>query len=142
MVFYLANFCKVSFEYKSPAIARFTSIVPVTHHSMSTYTAFDNNPVYWADPSGADAVNLQSNIYLSLQQKNANVCAFKLDKSSLLLLLHPFKKVFQRNIHCFYNFHNRAKTQVTSIFITSILSSWNSMLKSKLFVVSITFSYS
>lgn len=38
-----------------PAIARFTGIDPVTHHSMSTYTAFDNNPVYWADPSGADA---------------------------------------------------------------------------------------
>ncbi|BFP43255.1 hypothetical protein FGF1_41000 [Flavobacteriaceae bacterium GF1] len=39
-----------------PAIARFTSIDPVTHNSMSTYTAFDNNPVFWADPSGADAV--------------------------------------------------------------------------------------
>jgi hypothetical protein len=39
-----------------PAIARWTSIDPVIHHSMSTYTAFDNNPVYWADPSGADSV--------------------------------------------------------------------------------------
>ena len=38
-----------------PAIARWTSIDPVAHHSMSTYNAFDNNPVYWADPSGADA---------------------------------------------------------------------------------------
>ncbi len=38
-----------------PALARWTSIDPVTHHSMSPYTAFDNNPVYWADPSGADA---------------------------------------------------------------------------------------
>ena len=38
-----------------PAIARWTSIDPVTHHSMSTYTAFDNNPVFFADPSGADA---------------------------------------------------------------------------------------
>jgi len=38
-----------------PAIARWTSIDPVTHHSMSTYTAFDNNPVYFADPSGADS---------------------------------------------------------------------------------------
>jgi hypothetical protein len=38
-----------------PTIARFTGIDPVTHHSMSTYTAFDNNPVYWADPSGANA---------------------------------------------------------------------------------------
>ncbi len=40
-----------------PAIARFTGIDPVTHHSMSTYTAFDNNPVYWSDPLGADAYN-------------------------------------------------------------------------------------
>ena len=39
-----------------PTIGRFTSIDPVTHHSMSTYTAFDNNPIYWADPSGANAV--------------------------------------------------------------------------------------
>jgi RHS repeat-associated protein len=38
-----------------PAIARFTSIDPVVHHSMSPYNAFDNNPVFWADPSGADA---------------------------------------------------------------------------------------
>ena len=39
-----------------PSIARWTSVDPVTHHSFSTYNAFDNNPVYWADPSGADAV--------------------------------------------------------------------------------------
>ncbi len=39
------------------AIARWTGIDPVTHHSMSTYLAFDGNPVYWADPSGADAIN-------------------------------------------------------------------------------------
>jgi thiol-disulfide isomerase/thioredoxin len=38
-----------------PAIGRWTSIDPVVHHSMSTYTAFDNNPIYWADPSGADS---------------------------------------------------------------------------------------
>ncbi|EDP71911.1 cell well associated RhsD protein precursor [Flavobacteriales bacterium ALC-1] len=38
-----------------PAIARWTAIDPVVHYSMSTYTAFDNNPVYWADPSGADS---------------------------------------------------------------------------------------
>lgn len=39
-----------------PAIARWTGIDPVTHHSMSTYTAFDNNPVFFADPSGADSM--------------------------------------------------------------------------------------
>lgn len=38
-----------------PAIARFTSMDPVTHHSMSPFMAFDGNPVFWADPSGADA---------------------------------------------------------------------------------------
>ncbi|WP_422106603.1 DUF6443 domain-containing protein [Winogradskyella sp.] len=37
------------------AIARWTGIDPVTHHSMSTYLAFDGNPIYWADPSGADS---------------------------------------------------------------------------------------
>ncbi len=38
-----------------PAIARWTGIDPVVHHSLSTYNAFDNNPVYYADPSGADS---------------------------------------------------------------------------------------
>ena len=38
-----------------PAIARWTSIDPVTHFEYSTYSAFDNNPIYWADPSGADS---------------------------------------------------------------------------------------
>ncbi len=37
-----------------PAIGRFTSIDPVIHYEFSTYNAFDNNPVFWADPSGAD----------------------------------------------------------------------------------------
>ncbi|XLS30998.1 RHS repeat-associated core domain-containing protein [Flavobacteriaceae bacterium M23B6Z8] len=39
------------------ALARWVVQDPVTHHSMSPYNAFDNNPVYWADPSGADAVD-------------------------------------------------------------------------------------
>ena len=38
-----------------PAIARWTGIDPVVHFSQSTYNAFDGNPVFWADPSGADA---------------------------------------------------------------------------------------
>ncbi len=37
-----------------PAIARFNGIDPVTHYEFSTYNAFDNNPVFWSDPSGAD----------------------------------------------------------------------------------------
>ena len=49
------NLYEMDVRSYDPAIARFTSIDPVTHHSMSTYTAFDNNPIYWADPSGANA---------------------------------------------------------------------------------------
>lgn len=29
-------------------------MVSITHHSQSPYNAFDGNPVFWADPSGAD----------------------------------------------------------------------------------------
>lgn len=39
-----------------PAIARWVVLDPVIHHSMSPYNAFDNNPVFWADPSGADSI--------------------------------------------------------------------------------------
>lgn len=39
-----------------PATGRWTGIDPVTHHNMSPYNAFDGNPVFWADPSGTDAV--------------------------------------------------------------------------------------
>ena len=49
------NLYEMDFRQYDPAIARFNGIDPVTHWSMSTYTAFDNNPVYWADPSGADS---------------------------------------------------------------------------------------
>ncbi|WP_164905207.1 RHS repeat domain-containing protein [Aequorivita ciconiae] len=49
------NLYEMDFRQYDPAIARFTSIDPVTHHDFSTYTAFDNNPVFFADPSGADS---------------------------------------------------------------------------------------
>lgn len=39
-----------------PAIARWISTDPITHYSASTYNAFDNNPVFFADPSGADSI--------------------------------------------------------------------------------------
>ena len=44
-----------------PAIARFNGIDPVTHFSQGTSVAFDNNPVFWADPSGADGVTFFNN---------------------------------------------------------------------------------
>lgn len=45
----------MDFRSYDPAIARFNGIDSVTHFSMGTSVAFDNNPVFWADPSGADA---------------------------------------------------------------------------------------
>jgi len=38
-----------------PAIGRFTGIDPITHHQFTPYRAFDNNPVLWTDPTGADS---------------------------------------------------------------------------------------
>ena len=39
-----------------PAIGRWVVQDPVIHHEFSPYSAFDNNPVYWADPSGANSI--------------------------------------------------------------------------------------
>lgn len=50
------NLYEMSFRQYDPAIGRFTSIDPVTHFQQSTYAAFDNNPVYWTDPSGTTSV--------------------------------------------------------------------------------------
>lgn len=50
------NIYEMDMRQYDPAIARWTSIDPITHWSMSTYTAFDNNPIYWADPSGASPI--------------------------------------------------------------------------------------
>ncbi|MEX0290737.1 MAG: RHS repeat domain-containing protein [Flavobacteriaceae bacterium] len=49
------NLMEMDMRQFDPATARFTGVDPVTHYSMSTYTAFDNNPVFWSDPSGANA---------------------------------------------------------------------------------------
>ncbi|SNY94433.1 RHS repeat-associated core domain-containing protein [Flagellimonas pacifica] len=49
------NLYEMPLRQYDPSIAKWTSIDPVTHFSTSTYTAFDNNPVFWADPSGADS---------------------------------------------------------------------------------------
>ncbi|MDD3014656.1 MAG: hypothetical protein PHC34_13225 [Candidatus Gastranaerophilales bacterium] len=49
------NLYDMDFRDYDPAIARWTGIDPVLHYSQSTYNAFDGNPVFWADPSGADS---------------------------------------------------------------------------------------
>ena len=50
------NLYNMDMRQYDPAIARWTSIDPVVHHSESMYSAFDNNPIYWADPSGTDPI--------------------------------------------------------------------------------------
>jgi RHS repeat-associated protein len=49
------NLYEMDLRSYDPAIGRFNGIDPITHHSQGTSVAFDNNPVFWADPSGADA---------------------------------------------------------------------------------------
>ncbi len=49
------NLMEMDVRNYDPTIARWISIDPVTHYDFSTYSAFDNNPVFWADPSGADS---------------------------------------------------------------------------------------
>jgi len=49
------NLYEMEFRTYDPAIGRFNGIDPVTHHSQGTSVAFDNNPIFWSDPSGADA---------------------------------------------------------------------------------------
>lgn len=39
-----------------PSIARWTSLVSVKHWGSLPYQAFDNNTIYWVDPSGADSI--------------------------------------------------------------------------------------
>lgn len=49
------NLYEMPLRQYDPAIARFTSIDSVIHWDFSTYNSFDNNPIVFADPSGADA---------------------------------------------------------------------------------------
>ncbi len=50
------NSYTTEFRQYDPRLGRWLSLDPVTHHHFSPYSAFDNNPIYWADPSGADAI--------------------------------------------------------------------------------------
>jgi RHS repeat-associated protein len=77
------NLYEMDLRKYDPAIARWTGIDPVTHHSMSTYNAFDNNPILIADPSGADGEiriqdlngnwhEINSNDYTTIYQSSDN----------------------------------------------------------------------
>jgi RHS repeat-associated protein len=49
------NSYTTQFRQYDSRLGRWLSTDPVTHPQYSPYSAFDNNPVYYADPSGADA---------------------------------------------------------------------------------------
>ncbi len=65
-----------------PAMGRWVVQDPVIHHDYSPYSAFDNNPVYWSDPSGAD-----SQLY---KDKNGNVVAGSFDGQDALNLFNQY----------------------------------------------------
>lgn len=46
------NMNEMDWRHYDPAIARWVCTDPVIHHSTSPYSAFENNPLYWSDPSG------------------------------------------------------------------------------------------
>ncbi|WP_159290747.1 RHS repeat domain-containing protein [Tenacibaculum maritimum] len=57
------NLYEMDFRLYDPAIGRFNGIDPVTHFFSSPYNSFDNNPVVWSDPSGADATKLINDLW-------------------------------------------------------------------------------
>ncbi|WP_394750634.1 DUF6443 domain-containing protein [Spongiimicrobium salis] len=54
------NMMEMEVRQFDPAIARWVVQDPVVHYNYSPFNAFDNNPIYWADPSGA---NSQSDVF-------------------------------------------------------------------------------
>ena len=69
------NLHEMDFRNYDASLGRFTGIDPVTHHSMSPYVAFDNNPIFWVDPSGADATDpiKETNTVISSRVDEHNV---------------------------------------------------------------------
>ena len=53
------NMYEMDWRSFDPAIARWTSIDPVTHYNLSPYNGMDNNPIIGSDPSGADVIEIE-----------------------------------------------------------------------------------
>jgi RHS repeat-associated protein len=51
------NSLTTPFRMYNPRLGRWMSTDPITHPQYSPYSAFDNNPIYYRDPSGADSEN-------------------------------------------------------------------------------------
>lgn len=49
------NSYTTEFRLLDPRLGRWPSTDPVTHAQFSPYSTFDNNPIYWIDPAGANA---------------------------------------------------------------------------------------
>ncbi len=49
------NWYEMPLRSYDPTTARWNRQDPVVHHGLSTYNAFDNNPIYYADPSGGNS---------------------------------------------------------------------------------------
>tara|TARA_B100001245_G_scaffold236483_1_gene227666 strand:- start:621 stop:1544 length:924 start_codon:yes stop_codon:yes gene_type:complete len=55
-----------------PSIARWTSVDPVVHFSLSQYNAFDNNPAFYADPNGGNSLSRHSGNTIMLENQARN----------------------------------------------------------------------
>jgi len=53
------NSLTTPFRMYNPRLGRWMSTAPITHPQFSPYSAFDNNPIYYADPSGADSESVK-----------------------------------------------------------------------------------
>lgn len=69
------NMNEMDWRHYDPAIARWVCTDPVIHHSTSPYSAFDNNPVYWSDPSGLFSISFGDYNWNTGQYKSGSVGA-------------------------------------------------------------------
>ncbi len=61
------NWYEMPLRSFDPTIARWNRIDPITHHSLSTYNTFGNNPIYYNDPSGGSHV-IKEGRYMSSRE--------------------------------------------------------------------------
>ncbi|WP_291276157.1 RHS repeat-associated core domain-containing protein, partial [Flavobacterium sp.] len=59
------NIYDMDMRQYDPAIARWVVQDPLVHFNYSPYFAFDNNPILWADPTGADSENGREDMPIS-----------------------------------------------------------------------------
>ncbi|WP_344787352.1 RHS repeat-associated core domain-containing protein, partial [Postechiella marina] len=60
-----------------PAIARWTTIDPVIHYFQSTYTGYNNNPVFWSDPSGSAVEKINGGVRYTEEHAKLAFAALK-----------------------------------------------------------------